>query len=97
VERFVGTYKTTDNWMLEARLNTVNVHHRTLVAAAAAYPEMQQRDQYQEAIDWLRNDAEKLDAAIEYRRKRLFDTTGGGMRRTLQLQSETHMPSILSA
>jgi hypothetical protein len=49
VELFVGTYKNTDNWMLEARLNTVNVHHHTL--AAPAYPEMQQRDQYQEAID----------------------------------------------
>ncbi len=74
VELFVGTHKNTDNWMLQARLNSVNVHHRTLVAAAAAYTEMQQRDQYQEAIDWLRHGAEKLEAAIEYRRKQLFDT-----------------------
>ncbi len=41
VELFVETYKTIDNWMLLARLNSVNVHHRTLVAA---YPEMQQRE-----------------------------------------------------
>jgi hypothetical protein len=63
--------------MLQARLDT-NVHHHTLVAASAAYPEMQQRDTYQEAIDWLRDDAAKLEVAIEYRRKALFDTTGSG-------------------
>ncbi len=63
--------------MLEERLNTVNMHHHTLVAAAAAYPEVHQRDQYQEAIDWLRDNAEKLEATIEYHRKQLFDTTEG--------------------
>jgi hypothetical protein len=79
VELFVGTYKSTDNWMLQARLGTINTHHRTLVVASAAYPEMQQRDKYQEAIDWVRNDADKLEAALEYRRKALFDSTGNGM------------------
>ncbi len=51
VELFVGTYKKTDNWVLKARLDTINAHHRSLVAAATAYPEMTQRDQYQEAIN----------------------------------------------
>jgi hypothetical protein len=77
VELFFGTYKKTDNWALKTRLDLVNSHHRTLVAAATAYPEMQQRDQYQEAINWLHSDADALEAAIEFRRKERFDTTYG--------------------
>ncbi len=38
---------------------------------------MPQRDQYQETIDWLKKDEDKLEAAIEYRSKQLFDTTHG--------------------
>jgi hypothetical protein len=53
VELFVGSYKKTDNGALRARLDAVNSHRRTLVAAATAYPEMQQR----EAIDFLDTDA----------------------------------------
>ena len=69
VELFVGSYKKTDNWALKARLDAVNSHRRTLVAAATAYPEMQQRDKYQEAIDFLQSDADALERAIEFRRE----------------------------
>ncbi len=40
VELYVGNYKTTDNWKLQARLDSIQLHHRTLTEAAAAYPEM---------------------------------------------------------
>jgi hypothetical protein len=65
--------------MLQARLDNIHMHLRTLVAAAAAYPKMERRDRYQEAIEWLRKDGEKVEAAIEYQRKALFDTTGSGI------------------
>ncbi len=55
------------------------MHHRTLTAAAAAYPEMRQRDDYQEAIEWLRADGAKLEKAIDYRRTELSDQTGSGV------------------
>ena len=54
VELLVGNYKSTDNWKLQARLDNIQLHHRTLTEAASAYPEMGQRDDYQEAIEWLR-------------------------------------------
>jgi hypothetical protein len=79
VELFVGNYKSTDNWKLQARLDNIHLHARTLVDAAAAYPEMGQRDDYQEAIEWLRADGAKLEKAIEYRRRELFDQTGSGV------------------
>jgi hypothetical protein len=79
VELFVGSYKNTENWKLQARLDNIHTHFRSLVAAAAAYPEMGQRDDYQEAMDWLRKDGGKLEAAIEYRRKELYDQTGSGV------------------
>ncbi len=47
--------------------------------AATAYPEMGQRDDYQEAIEWLRKDGERLERAIEYRRRELSDQTGSGV------------------
>jgi hypothetical protein len=62
-------------------LRDANKHHRTLVAAASAYSEIQQRDQYQEAIDWRKKDAEKLKRAIEYHQKELFDITYGMLNR----------------
>ncbi len=51
VELFIGNYKSTDNWKLQTRLDNMHMHLRTLVAAAAAYPEMGQRDDYQEAME----------------------------------------------
>ena len=48
VELFVGNYKSTDNWKLQARLNSIHLHARTITEAATAYPEMGQRDAYQE-------------------------------------------------
>ncbi len=63
--------------MLKARLDAVNCHRRTLVAAATSYPEMQQRDKHQEAIDWLLSDADALEEAIEFRRKKRDDMTYG--------------------
>ncbi len=40
---------------------------------------MGQRDDYQEAIEWLREDGAKLEFIIEYRRKELGDQTGSGV------------------
>ncbi len=77
VELFVGNYKSTDNWKLQARLDNIHMHLRTLVAAASAYPEMGQRDDYQEAMNWLRKDGAKLEKAIEhYPTKRAVGSRG---------------------
>ncbi len=38
---------------------------------------MQQRDKYQEAIDFLQSDADALEGAIEFRRKQKDDTPYG--------------------
>jgi hypothetical protein len=73
VELFVGNYKNTENWKLQARLDNIYTHARTLVEAAAAYPELGQRDDYQEAIEWLSADGAKLEKAIDYRRTALSD------------------------
>jgi hypothetical protein len=68
-----GTTKapTIGSWKHASQATSVNQHHRSLVAAAAAFPEMSQREQHQEAMDWLKKEAEKLEAVIEYRRKQL--------------------------
>jgi hypothetical protein len=85
VELFLGNYKSTDNWKLLVRLDNIHMQLRTLVAAASAYPEMGQRDDYQEAMDWLRKDGAKLEKGIEHRRTALSDQTGSGVtRRTPQ-------------
>jgi hypothetical protein len=40
---------------------------------------MGQRDDYQEAIEWLRADGAKLEKAIDYRRRVLSNQTGSGV------------------
>ena len=40
---------------------------------------MGQRDDYQEAIEFLRADGAKLEKAIDYRRTELSDQTGSGV------------------
>ncbi len=89
MEFFVGNYKSTDNWKLQARLDNIHTHLCTLVIAA--YPEMGQRDNYQEAMEWLRADEAKLESAIEYRRTELSEQTGSGV--THEEQSLTPMAS----
>jgi hypothetical protein len=92
VRCFVGTYKNTDSWKLKARLNRVNQHHPHISKAAAAYPEMAQREQYREAIDWLRSDAEKLESEIEYLESNYStQVTVCLMRRTRKLSSSIHI------